>query len=188
MIHDCMRGDRVFGIVSSLNGEIKYGTTVLLKSINKVYNDGRMDIQVVGQRVFEVEEFEQVKHSREYPAGLIHYLPNDMVVKEDQVMELKEQITEFFQALEMVGRVGFNQQPQAFGIGHYLGLSIDQKYALLQLQQETERQEFLIHHLRETIPVARQFNESKRRIKMNGHYKYFDLGDDFRPNEGQHEN
>ncbi|GJM62379.1 LON peptidase substrate-binding domain-containing protein [Persicobacter diffluens] len=188
MVHDCLRGDRLFGILSAVDNEKMYGTSVYLRAINKVYPDGRMDIQVMGQRAFIVEEFDEVKTSREYSAGLVRYLDNDMEVDEDKVLELKEKVREFFQSLEMVGRVEFNQQPKAFGIGHYLGLSLEQKYELLKIEEEKGRQHYLIEHLKATIPIAKQFNEAKRRIRMNGHYKYFDLGDPIDPDFPMGEN
>ena len=58
-----------------------------------------------------------------------------------------------------------------FDIAHYIGLSIDQEYALLTLPSELERQQFVIQHLEKLIPMVTNMEDSKKRAQMNGHFK-----------------
>ena len=55
-----------------------------------------------------------------------------------------------------------------------MGLSFEQEYSLLQIPGEAARLDFLLDHLRETIRVLQQLNETRERIEMNGHFRNFD--------------
>ena len=58
-----------------------------------------------------------------------------------------------------------------YDIAHFIGLSIDQEYALLTLPTELERQEFTLKHLKKLIPVVENMENSKKRARLNGHFR-----------------
>lgn len=61
-----------------------------------------------------------------------------------------------------------------YRIAHKVGLSIEQEYELLTLENEADRQLFLIQHLNNVLPVVSDMERTKQRIRMNGHFKNLD--------------
>jgi hypothetical protein len=51
---------------------------------------------------------------------------------------------------------------------------VEEEYKLLTLQRESERQDFLIQHLQKVIPIVTEMEQTKNRIRMNGHFKNLD--------------
>ena len=60
---------------------------------------------------------------------------------------------------------------KTYDIAHHLGLSLAQEYELLCLPKESQRQEYLLRHLRSLLPTLTELNNLTERIKLNGHYR-----------------
>ena len=58
-----------------------------------------------------------------------------------------------------------------YDVAHHAGMSLQDEYYLLQLEEELHRQEFLKRHLAKVIPVMLEMDSLKSKIKMNGHFK-----------------
>jgi hypothetical protein len=68
--------------------------------------------------------------------------------------------------------------PTSHEVAHLAGLSMTQGYELLGLFDERERQEYLLRHLKQVLPVVAEMESLKERIALNGHFKHlpgFDL-------------
>jgi len=77
----------------------------------------------------------------------------------------------------MEGLVKFDQKMLTYAIAHKIGLSKEQEYELLKTTSERKRQEFLINYLKLTIPIVKQMEQAKDRIRQNGHFKHLDALD-----------
>jgi hypothetical protein len=51
------------------------------------------------------------------------------------------------------------------------GLSLEEEYEMLQLLREDQRVEYLRRHLQKVLPVVREMEALKDRIKLNGHFR-----------------
>ena len=62
----------------------------------------------------------------------------------------------------------------SFQLAHKLGLSLEQEYDMLQMPEERQRQEYMINHLKRALPLIKEMENAKERIKMNGHFQHHD--------------
>jgi uncharacterized protein len=62
----------------------------------------------------------------------------------------------------------------SYTYAHKVGMSIEQEYELLKINSEGERIIFIIKHLIKIIPILKEVEEAKRKIKLNGHFKLLD--------------
>jgi hypothetical protein len=56
-------------------------------------------------------------------------------------------------------------------MAHHVGFSIEQEYKFLTIGDEIDRQEFMINHLENLIPIVKDMERLRKRVEMNGHFK-----------------
>ncbi|EAR14923.1 LON peptidase substrate-binding domain-containing protein [Robiginitalea biformata] len=174
LIRDCRQEAQTFGIPVYIENTIAYGTEVQLKDIVNTYADGSMDVVCVARQVFRVVRFQPVLEGKSYPGGEIRFLDavNDAVPVQTEAVY--QACRELYELMDLpfgpVKRELFN----SYTLAHKMGLSFEQEYSLLQIPGEAARLDFLLDHLRETIRVLQQLNETRERIEMNGHFRNFD--------------
>ena len=176
LIKDCLNADDRFGIPSYIKNKIEFGASVRIVKVEKIYEDGRMDISTRAEQVFKVIRFENPYPHKLYAKGKVKFI--DLVYDNHFALqeELIEKTKELF-SLMKVKEFALNAETHSFDIAHHVGMSIDQEYELLQLTRESERQRYLIDHLDKLLPTLKEVENTKRRIKMNGHFKRFDPTD-----------
>ena len=170
---DCHTENIRFGIIPFIKDMLMdYGVEMELEKIHKVHPNGEMDISSIGKRVFRVIDFYKVKKEKLYPGAMIEYADN--IEDEDYAKRLLlwDLLQELFDVLKV--RRNFNKKPSdisTFEIGHHVALPLEEEYKMLLLEKESERQDFLILHLKKIIPTLQQLEASKTKIQMNGHFR-----------------
>ncbi|MCC9167628.1 LON peptidase substrate-binding domain-containing protein [Pontibacter harenae] len=173
LVLDCITNNTSFGIPTFIDNKVgEYGTEVKILQIEKKYDNGEMDIRTKGVSIFKVKQFDKQAPGRLYAGGEVKKITDEGT--EDIVTKLK--IKECMQKLhEVLGlRTLFLDLPEDFksyDIAHHLGLSVEQEYLLLQLPNESDRQELLLQHLITIIPIVEEAERLKVRVKQNGHFK-----------------
>lgn len=174
LIREVEHNKTTFGIPASINKVLQpIGTELRLLSIEKKYENGELDIKTVGIGVFKTEEFYSTTPNKLYPGADIKRLTqvddSDLILNE----KILTQVETLFQLLKIDKKTPKSPSRfRIFDIAHYIGLNIDQEYALLTIPSELERQQFVHAHLQRLIPTVRSMEESKKRAKMNGHFKH----------------
>lgn len=174
LINDCLEQDAPFGLPAYVENQIEYGTEVKVVKMVERYDDGRLDISTQATRAFRVVSFDNPTAGKRYAGGEVAFLENEYDADSHSRPEMIELLQELFSVISMVDRVEVANDITSFDVAHKIGLSLDQKYALLQVERESERQMVIIQHLRGTIPVLREMEETKERIRMNGHFRKYD--------------
>jgi Lon protease-like protein len=173
MILDCHTQAIRFGIVPFIKDMLMdYGVEVELNEIHKVYANGEMDIRTSGIRVFRVLDFFKEAKGKLYPGAIIEYADNFEDEDYGKRLLLWDLLHELFDVLNVTRK--FDKQPSdltTFEIGHHVALPLEEEYKMLLLEKESERQDFLILHLKKIIPTLQTLEESKTKIKMNGHFR-----------------
>lgn len=159
---------------SYVDNQIEYGTEVMIVEVVKKYDDGRMDITSQATRVFRVLSFNNPTMGKLYAGGSVIFLENEYDADNHSRPEMIALIQELFSVISMVDRIEIAEDITSFNIAHKIGMSLEQKYSLLQIERESERQQVIIQHLRDTIPVLREVEQTKERIRMNGHFRKYD--------------
>jgi len=175
LINECIQEGTRFGIPAYLDEAIEYGTEMSVEKVIKEYPDGRMDIISLAQRVFKVTEFMNPAPNKLYAAGDVVFLDNIYdEVDETTRQRMIELVKELFEVLDLSDNIVIADDITVFDLGHKIGLSSQKKYQLLQLERESARQNFVVDHLEKTIPVIREMEQARERIRMNGHFQKFD--------------
>lgn len=173
LINDSLLTKSTFGIPSYIFNKIEYGTEVDILKVDKEYEDGRMDIMTIGRRVFKVVEFKNPMPDKLYSGGNVIFLPNNVESDFKTTEELKHWLQQLYVILN-IPDIQIPNQISSFDIAHKVGLSIEGEYELMKISDETDRQNFIINHLKSTVPVLENIEKTKAKIKLNGHFNYFD--------------
>lgn len=174
LIGECLEQQTTFGIPAYVSNSLPgYGTEMQIAELVTRYDDGRMDIRTRGLRVFRLLDFENPAPGKLYAHGDVHFYPqpykSPLILP--QLIELVEKLYGIFKI-----EPPFNpdaSQPFSYQIAHGVGLPLEGEYELLTLENETERQEFLLEHLQEVLPVVENMERTKERIRMNGDFREF---------------
>ncbi len=162
-----------FGICVFIDKLSGFGTEVVLEKVNKRYEDGRLDIQTRGLRVFKILSFDNPAKNKLYAGGNVSFLKSDPNISEVQHHEFIFYLKEMLHLLNF--EVEFNPLAvNSYTFAHKIGLSLEEELELLQMESESDRTEFLIRHFKRMIPVIKAVESAKEKIKLNGHYKYLD--------------
>src|ERR1700722_14730512 len=103
LVRDCLQFDTSFGIVLIRSGSevgenaepYMVGTTVRITKVH-TYDDGRMDIQVQGERRFRIRELDE---SRPYLIGKVEPVIEHAIEESDRAEELLTRAREEFEVL-----------------------------------------------------------------------------------------
>ncbi|MEM1135984.1 MAG: LON peptidase substrate-binding domain-containing protein [Bacteroidota bacterium] len=175
LIKDCKEKNITFGIPPYIDDSIKsYGTEVRLINIVNQYEDGRMDIATEALNVFKWKSFNNPMEGKLYAGGEVEYFEDKDDSNVSERILLLETAQKFFKLLKIDIEIDVNQKYLSYFLGHKIGLGLSQEYNLITLRSEKQRIEVLIDHLTRSIPVIKESENSKDKIKMNGHFKHFD--------------
>jgi Lon protease-like protein len=173
LIYDCQENDSTFGIPTYINNGVGlYGTEIKLLSVEKKYDTGEMDIRTQGLGIFKILEFDRQAPGRLYAGGTVDDVEDvqdeDIVVK----IQLREKLQELYTALGISSLyMDLPEDFSSFDVGHHLGLNTEQEYTLLQCNSEALRQEMILQHLNQVLPIVAETEKLKERVRLNGHFK-----------------
>jgi Lon protease-like protein len=177
LVRECVAEQGSFGIPAFIDNKVKeYGTEVKIISLEKEYEDGRMDIRTQGVRIFRMLSFHNPMPGKLYAGGIIEYLEaGDDSAPYHLTTELLNHLSQLYSLLQLKFDVAIDHVHLiSYDIAHKIGLSVEQEYEMLTMTDETERQQYLLGHLRRVIPVVSDMEKTKERIRMNGHFKTLD--------------
>jgi len=175
LIKDSFAQKTYFGIPAFLENRIEgYGTEMELLSITKEYEDGRMDIKTIGKRVFRLQSFVNPMPDRLYAGGEAIF--DELVDDTDVVSRIifLQFVRQLYELLQINAEFSTDQVFLSYRLAHKIGLSKEHEYKLLTMSSETERQYFLMEHIKNLIPIVEQIENTKKLIRLNGHFKHFD--------------
>lgn len=174
LVNESLETGEAFGIPTFLNNKLAgYGTEVKVVALHQRYEDGRMDISTQGIRTFKLDDFQNPVVGKLYAGGDVTFQPEftDLESASSILIRLLETL---YGLLATPVEYEIEKSPFSFQIAHKVGLSLEEEYKLLTLQRESERQDYLIQHLQKVIPVVAEMEQTKNRIRMNGHFKNLD--------------
>lgn len=172
LIKSCLEEEKTFGIpVYFENRVAEYGTEMQVVSVYDEQEDGQLDIQIEGIRVFCLDEFFKKVEDKLYPGGLVHII-DDIDDKSSTLQNnIAKQVQKLYKALKVKKELN---NFKCFDIAHYIGLSTEQEYELLQIPRESDRQIMLLKHLKKIVPIIIETEKLKEKVRMNGHFRNFE--------------
>lgn len=173
LIKDSFENKKPFGIPAVIKNKLsEMGTLVQVMEISKIYDDGKMDIKTLGTDVFKILEIVNELPEKLYNGAIVTYPDN---IKNGSAALMKKillGIREIHRSLNISKEFKKpDDQLWSYDVAHNAGLSIEDEYLLLELLQELQRQEFLKRHIAKVLPVMKEMELLKEKIKLNGHFK-----------------
>lgn len=173
LISECRDEGITFGIPACAEGKMSaFGTEMALVEVFRVYPDGEMDIQVRGTRRFRVDRFLREVPGKLYSAGEVVFLPEVEDASPAVATEVAESYARVHELLKTgAERDDFGRPDLSYRIAHEIGLALPQKIELLTRDRESERQSFILEHLRKVIPLLEGAMEMRKQVGGNGRFK-----------------
>jgi Lon protease-like protein len=168
MINECLEGDGEFGIVWLADDGLRdIGCSARIERVIERFDDGRMNILVVGSRPFRLM---QRIEDMAYPAGDVELLDDfdpdgDPELAEQaraRYAELVEAATEEKPDLEEIAQL------DAYGMAATVEHPPEAKQALLELRTENDRLRMVDEMFRTAIKRVAYAEEAAERAQTNG--------------------
>jgi hypothetical protein len=174
LILECEKNNTTFGTVANIDERLMtFGTEICLKSIVKRYDNGEMDITTEGVGLFKIEDYYAQAVGKMYGAAdvidkKIKYGEIDYI-KSEKILELTQ---ELFTYLKINKEIPSNSTDfKCFQIAHYVGYTIEQEYQFLCLPHESARQNYLLKHLENILPIVKEMELLRQKALLNGYFK-----------------
>ncbi len=176
LINECLEKRTSFGIPAYFDNKVQsYGTEMKINMLHQRYENGRMDIETEGLRVFKIRQFENPVVQKLYAGGTVEMLTIWGDPQGELVDKLMEKVRQLYELLESPLKLHVTDYDYlSYELAHKVGLSLAQEYKILTLTSEKERQKYLLKHLEQSIPVISNMERTKDRIRMNGHFRHID--------------
>ena len=173
LINKCIEETKEFGINLFHHNEFqKVGCTAVVTSVTQRYDDGRMDIIVLGRRRYTLLRYDVGRAP--YMVGQVQFF---VAMPERINKKLAEATVRLYN--ELVERVYKQQVPQiriesyepglSFVLAQKAGMDLLQRQRLLESTSENERLKMLSSYLSGVIPKLERLGEIERIIQSDGY-------------------
>lgn len=180
LIKECIEEQKPFAILPVVGKKTQeYGTSLQVVELVKEYDNGEMDIRAKGIDVLRVLDVVKDVPDKLYSGAIVNHpeniLERDTTKLADTILS---EVKRMYSLLNVEEKFPvFDDDPLSYKIAHYIGLSQEQEYELLQLLSEIHRLEYIRKYLNQLMPSLEGLERAKARIKMNGHFRDLSLGD-----------
>ncbi len=170
---DLVRECSEFGITPVIDGKLQaMGTMVRLDRVSKEYDDGRLDIITMGQSVYAIESFQGKSATTSYGMSTVNYVPDVGALDPVDQQKIKDLITEMFTLMRIPKKATYGDSDDPYLLGHKIGMTMKEEYALLTMRNPKDRQAFILQKLARVIPKVKELDQIRRQIEMNGHFRH----------------
>lgn len=173
LVQECVDEKKNFGIPSFIGERVaEMGTEMEILSVEKTYEDGRMDIRTRGVGIFKILEFLKEVPDKQYSAAIVNDFETNMDTDTKVASALFGYLRQF-QDLVKVQKPRYEKPSEikSYEVAHLVGMSVEQEYELLTYASEKERQQYIVAHLKKVIPVVMETERTKELAKLNGHFR-----------------
>jgi len=173
LVKESFENKRPFGIPAVIGNKVsEMGTLVKVVEVSKTYDDGKMDIKTEGTEVFKILEIVAELPDKLYSGAIVTYPKNIFRGSVSMMKKIVAGIRELHKHLNVDKQFSKpDNELNSYDVAHHAGLSLEEEYELLQFLQELHRQEYLKRHIAKVLPMMKEMDILKGRIKLNGHFK-----------------
>ena len=174
LIKECKEAGKPFGIPTVLNNRLQdMGTLVEVSEIVHEYENGEMDINTEGIKVFRTLEVIKKVPEKLYSGAIVNYPNNKM---EDGNAKLMQSVINGVKEVHRLLNITKDfKKPESeltsYDVAHHAGLSVEEEYEFLGLMRELHRQEYLKRHLQKVLPMLMEMEQLTKKVKLNGHFR-----------------
>lgn len=173
LITECKDQKKPFGIPTVIENKVQdFGSLVEIMEVSEIYDNGEMDIKTMGSMRFRILELIKEVPDKLYSGAIVNYPESYEEGNPELMRRVMKGIRELHELLKV--NKDFKKpddEIKCYEVAHHIGLSLEEEYELLLLNDERQRQEYLKRHLAKVIPMVAGMEQLKEKIKLNGHFK-----------------
>ncbi len=175
LINDCWNSKEPFGINLSVSGKMfDVGCIVEIADIMKRYEDGKMDIVIIGIRRFKMSSL--VSGEKPYHIANVEFYDDKdenldyskLEIAVNTFNKIAQNITST--SIKKIDLKELDKYQPSFQIALKAGLNLEQKQQLIEFQSEDERLELLMNHLRTLNLIVQEADLVNTIIKNDGYF------------------
>ena len=173
LINECERDGITFGIPPLIDKKLlDFGTELELIEISKRLPNGRMYIKTKGIGLFKINKFYHTAPDKLYAGADITEVSYNTEPDIQMSVKILEYMTELYDIMKITKKLPDNPVTfSTYTVAHHVGFSIQQELEFLQTTDEIDRQQMMINHLQQMIPIVREAEEMRIKVSMNGHFR-----------------
>ena len=174
LINECLQGESTFVIPVFNERVMDFGSEMEVTGLVKTYDDGEMDVTTKCVNVVQILSFKDKLNPKLYAGGEVESVENIVDPNPDDWELLRMLAKELVAMMKMEEQLDVDLVTDSFELAHKLGLSFEQEYDMLQMVRESQRQTYMINHLKRALPLVKEMEKTKEKIRMNGHFQHHD--------------
>lgn len=174
LINECLETGNSFVIPVFNEKVLDFGSEMVVEKLVKRYATGEMDIITRCRNAVQIFTFQEKLESKLYAGGEVESIENIDDQSAEQWDQLRILAKRLIEVLRMDGKFDVELVKNSFELAHKLGLSLEQEYDMLQMVRESQRQTYMINHLKRALPLVSEMERTKEKIRMNGHFQHHD--------------
>ncbi len=174
LIKECYAAKKPFGIPTVLKNKLQdIGTLVEITDIVQEYENGEMDINTKGIKIFRILEVIKSVPDKLYSGAIVNYPVNHLKDGNDKLMlSIVNGVKEVHRLLNISKDFKKpDNELNSYDVAHHAGLSIEEEYEFLGLLRELFQQEYLKRHLQKVLPMLMEMEQLREKVKLNGHFR-----------------
>jgi uncharacterized protein len=180
LIKECVADDKPFGMPVVFDNKVQdIGTLMQVQRVEKLYEDGSMDIRVLGLQTFNVLEFIKNIPDKLYGGGVVTLNPpNEFGMKYHNHAKVLTLLKKFHNLLDVEKKYKKKDVDlTSYDIAHHIGMALEQEYEVLKLEFEAQRMLYIQQHLEAITIGVSEHKKIVERILLNGHFRHLSLKD-----------
>jgi len=173
MIADVLRGKSEFGVVlAGEKGIVNTGCTATVERVVKKYPDGRMDLETLGRRRFEIM---MLNDEKPYLRGVVEFFDDEE--SEPIPPEVRKRVIEGYNELRNLEAPDETQSPEmadpqlSFQLAQVVP-DLDFRQVMLNTRSEADRMRRLAEYFPAYSARRRQIQHARAVAPKNGHAKW----------------
>ena len=173
LINECEAKGTSFGLSAFIEDKVQaIGTEIRIASIDKRYPNGELDIRTRGIGLFRIIEFFPQMENRLYMGAEVERIAFNTEGDFTKNELIFESLRELYQILQIKKPLPeHTPQFNTYQVAHLVGFSLEQEYEFLTKPHEIHRQDYMLRHLEQLLPSAREMEALRKKVQLNGHFK-----------------
>lgn len=174
MIGECVSEHSPFVLLPVIQGvRMEVGTIASVQQVVNKYQGGSCDILVRGQFVVDIDDY--LASANPNQPDQVWCTPRAFDDDEDKELTLRidDLLQEVLLLIEDTDPQRFKSASRIAEFIHKIGLTQEQEFELLQLEDYAGQQQRVLHWLKELFEHLSAVAQMKRAISLNGHFRDF---------------
>jgi hypothetical protein len=175
-----MHQNKPFGLAPYINEQVQpVGTRMKIKSIEREYEDGRMDIKTEALDLYKMETYVHPMENKLYAGAETTPYPYDKEGDVGLAGEIRDKMSIIFDSLQIDKRLPAPELLLTYHIAHSIGWDLQEEYHLLCMKKEYDRQIQVLRQISSLLPKIKTAEQVKSKALLNGEFRSYRSPTDF---------